>query len=369
MENKKTNFKRAMAIVLSAVTIMSAATVAVFAVSADFTGNKTVQCKFQSIVTENGIDKIAIPAFGEGVVDINIKEDGYYTMSVWDDGTRSSDIITLLYDDKGEMLDIYDNIRENDTVYNHFFEKGDYQLVILNKSYDKELVTSLKVESYDDYVKNFDTKSATPLVPGTDEIIKANETKTFKIENEKTDKDYYIFAEGECVSVQVYDGNFNSMGYDSTALFTKGRVEQYVYNGEERKDEFYAVVTNQSAEDVLVSYLAEDEYYSAITEAVSLNTPVTTDEGYFDSNSYNCHKRISFTPDKTRDYEIIFAPGIYDYVVTVYDYETDELIEKYADNVNTEESSSDKIQLEAGRKFLMYICTTSKESKSEFVLK
>ncbi len=299
-------FKISLIISLAVLMIMSTATVAwatgqlnnVFLF--DETEQETVT--FDMTAGQGAISDMVIPTHAVGIVNVNVEEEGYYEMSASKNETTGGLIRFYALDENGEAANFAD-FCEDESVIIMFLDKGVHQFEIPNEYYTGEAKFAFNVVACDEFIESFDVKGITALELGDEAKLQPEETKVFEIKNTKDGYTNFVSAEGDNLSVQMFDANFTSCGYDSSEIYETGGIYQYVSMNDRFSDVFFAVVSNESEKEVTVKYISELELFCGDSEEIALNTPIQLADQE-DWGHGECIFR--FTADETRTFDLTF---------------------------------------------------------------
>lgn len=250
-----------------------------------------------------GIEKMVIPVRTDALIDVHIAEDGYYKVFASQDANTGCIPIILKYDENGVVTE-HSSPKEDSSVLMMYLQKGDYNFSISNNSFNDDAQYYFNAELCEKYIESFDFKNAVPIDFYTEVKVKPAETKVLKIENTKDSYTNFVCAEGDSLSVEIFDGNLVSCGYDSTKSTSKGGICQCVVMHESGTDFYYAVVSNSSQQEVTVTYETDLRVYCKDCRTLEPDTPTPLSE---DTNCVWGQGVFWFTPDETKEYDFSFA--------------------------------------------------------------
>lgn len=258
---------------------------------------------YKLTANNSGISNMVIPVRTDVLIDVNVEQDGYYKVYVSEDANTGNIPIISKFDENGMAVE-YSSLKENSSDLMMYLEEGVHNFGISNNSFDNNAEYYFNAELCDDFMQSFDSYEIIPIDFYTEVSLNPKETKVFKIENTKDDYTNFICAKGEGLSVEIFDDNLVSCGYDSSELSESEEVCQYVVMRENATDDFFAVVSNNSDKEVTVSYNTDLEVVCKDRRILELNTPVSLME---ENEFYTGQGLFRFIPDETREYEFNFA--------------------------------------------------------------
>ena len=330
MNNKnkmKKSLKSNMGVVVSMLVVLLVVMATVFVVSAEklafYSGSDTSGEEFTTpyagleyeynrknspvyykLTADNGgVSDMVVPARRDVYIEVAVDKEGYYKIYITADANTGNIPTICKFDESGVAVQ-YSSQKENESVLMMYLEKGIHSFGFFNASFDNDARYYFNAEHCDDLLVSVDSDDIIPIDFYTDVKLKPAETKVLSIENTKDSYTNFICAEGVGLSVEIFDGNLVSCGYDSSDINEPGGICQYVVMRENGTDRFFAVVSNASDKEINVSYKTDLQVACRDCRNIKLNAamPLAEDGGFYVGQGLFC-----FTPDKTREYEFSFA--------------------------------------------------------------
>lgn len=306
--NPKAKFhtKRLVALMLSVVMLFSAATATLLAVSAHEMSISDV-FDFKPIYYVNAEDSSCKVAASDGenaVININVAEAGYYSMFVSKNKTDGSIPHIAMFDENETILN-FSYANEFGSMLRMFLEPGVTQVEITYSSYSEKLDAIFCVVHEDSLLDDFNLDNVTDLPLGTEVVVAPEETKTFRIKNDGDWMTNFICSQGAALSVEVFDANFTSVGYEESFMYNNFGICKYIEMNPTKTEYFYVKLYNHNPEDAIFAYLTEKDMEKYTNNALVENTPAVFNCPQYMDEFYGFCSYV-FTPEETREYDFEF---------------------------------------------------------------
>ena len=318
--------------------------------------------EFDLTAGKGALVELNIPERTEAIINVIVKENGYYKIYASKDEI-SGQLPSVFLCDENDNIKYLADRHEDTSALLMYLEKGVHRFGTSNRDYSAKSKFTFSAVPYNEYIESIDFGKAIDMDFVTDVILQPDEIKVLKITNTKDLFTNFICADGKGLYVQLLDEKLTSCGYDSSMINEQGLICQYVMMDDEATDVFYAVVSNESQEDATVTYKTEMQVFCEDAEALKVNVPEILQE---DGSEIFGQALYTFTPDQTREYDFIFKaePDAELELLVRHMVDYNDVPADVMELTENGELKVEDVKLEAGETYAVIINSYSYETRS-----